>query len=114
MKGGGQILLNAVAICETFKTSKQTGKRQCERRFGEPLKGPIITFGAMVEYHQSSPQDQSRIHQFGKKVLPGIFLGYELIAGEFGKEMSLMQTWKIWKRWMHLMFTLKESKQRKY
>ena len=34
----------------------------------------------MVENHPSSPQDQSRIHQFGKKVLPGIFLGYELIA----------------------------------
>ena len=66
------------------------GKTPCERRFGEPLKRPIIIFGAMVEYHQSSPQDQSRIHQFGKKVLPGIFLAYELIAGEFGKEMSLL------------------------
>ena len=66
------------------------GKTPCERRFGEPLKGPIITFGALVEYHQSSPQDQSRIHQFGKKVLPGIFLGCELIAGEFGKEIFLI------------------------
>ena len=36
--------------------------------------------GAMVEYHPTSPNDQSRIHQFGKTVLPGIFLGYELIA----------------------------------
>ena len=26
-----------------------------------------------------------RIHQFGKKVLPGIFLGYELIAGGIWK-----------------------------
>ena len=45
-------------------------------------------FGALVEYHPSSPKDQARIHQFGKKVLPGIFLVYELIAGEFGKEIS--------------------------
>ena len=29
----------------------------------------------MIEYHPSSPKDQSRIHQFGKKVLPGIFSG---------------------------------------
>ena len=26
-------------------------------------------------------KDQSRIHQFGKKVLPGLFLGYALYAG---------------------------------
>ena len=26
-----------------------------ERRFGEPFKGPIIPFGAMVKYHPSSP-----------------------------------------------------------
>ena len=36
----------------------------------------------MVEYHPSSPKDQARIHQFGKKVLPGTFLCYELIAGD--------------------------------
>ena len=27
------------------------GETQNERRFGEPLKGPIILFGAMVGYH---------------------------------------------------------------
>ena len=53
------------------------GKTPCER----PFKGPVIPFGAMVDHHPSSPKDQSRIHQFGKKVPPGIFLGYELIAG---------------------------------
>ena len=30
-------------------------------------------------------KDQSTIHQFGKKVLPGIFLGHELIAGGIWK-----------------------------
>ena len=34
----------------------------------------------MVEYHPFSPKDHARIHQVGKKVLPGIFLGCELIA----------------------------------
>ena len=57
------------------------GKTPYERRSGEPLKGPMIPFGGMVENHLSSPKDQMRIHQFGKKILPGIFLGYELIAG---------------------------------
>ena len=54
------------------------GKTPYERRFGEPFKGPIIPIGFLVEYHSTSPRDQSRIHLFGKKVLPGIFLGYVL------------------------------------
>ena len=32
-------------------------------------------------YHPITAKDQSRIHQFGKKVLPGLFLGYALYAG---------------------------------
>ena len=56
------------------------GKTPYERRFGEPFKGPIIPFGSLVEYHPISANDQSRIHQFGKKVLPGLFLGYALYA----------------------------------
>ena len=46
-----------------------------------PLNGPIIPFGSLVEYYPISVKDQSRIHQFGKKVLPGLFLGYALYAG---------------------------------
>ena len=34
----------------------------------------------MVAYHPVTAKDQSRIHQFGKKVLPGLFLGYALYA----------------------------------
>ena len=49
------------------------------------LKGPIIPFGSLVEYHPITAKGQSRIHQFGKKVLPGLFLGYALYA------------WGIWK-----------------
>ena len=28
------------------------------------------------KYHPISAKDQSRLHQYGKKVLPGIILGY--------------------------------------
>ena len=52
---------------------------------GNHLKGPIIPFGSLVEYHPIM-KVQSRIHQFGKKVLPGLFLGCALYAGrEFGR-----------------------------
>ena len=39
----------------------------------------------MVEYHPTNAKDQSRIHQFGKEVLPGLFLGYALYEGEIWK-----------------------------
>ena len=56
------------------------GKTQCERRFGIPFNGTVIAFGAMVEYHPISVKDLSRLHQFGKKVLLGIFLGHVFMA----------------------------------
>ena len=61
------------------------GKTPYERRFGQPFKGPIIPFGSLVEYHPVTAKDQSRIHQFGKQVLLGLFLGYALYAGEIWK-----------------------------
>ena len=49
----------------------------CERRFGKPFTGPIIPFGSLVEYHPKTA--------IGKKVLPGLFLGYALYAGRIWK-----------------------------
>ena len=66
------------------------GKTQNERRFGEPFKGPIIPFGSLVEYHPITAKDQSRIHQFGKKVLPGLFLGHALYAVRIWKSDILV------------------------
>ena len=61
------------------------GMTPYERRFGKLFKGPIIPFGSLVEYHPITAKDQSRIHQFGKKVLPGLFFGYALYAGRIWK-----------------------------
>ena len=66
------------------------GKTLYERRFGQPFKGPIIPFGSLVEYHPITSKDQSRIHQIGKKVLPGLFLGYALYAG--GTDLEELET----------------------
>ena len=56
------------------------GKTPQERRFGESFKGPVVPFVAMVGYHPISSKDQSRLHQFGKKVLPGVSVRYALFA----------------------------------
>ena len=61
------------------------GKTPFERRFGMPFTGPVIPFGAMVECHPVSAKDRFRQHQFGAKVLPGLFLGYVLYAGRIWK-----------------------------
>ena len=83
------------------------GKTPYERRFGKPLKGPIIPFGSLVEYYPISAKDQSRIHQFEKKVLPGLFLGYALYAGKFERVTCWLQTLRSWKRWTHRKSTQK-------
>ena len=54
------------------------GKTPYERRFGKPFNGPVIPSGAMVEYHPISAKDRSTLHQFGPKVLPGIYRVFRL------------------------------------
>ena len=64
MKVGGQILWNVTPICETSQIHYLMGRRPMKDVLGNHL----------------TAKDQSRIHQFGKKVLPGLFLGYALYA----------------------------------
>ena len=86
------------------------GETTCEGRSGEPPSGPKIPFGSMIENHPISSKDQSRLHQFGQKVLPGIFPGNVLYAGdEFGKETSWSRTLRSWKIWTRQKFMLQDS-----
>ena len=82
---GGRIPWNVTPICENVTDLSSDGKTPYERRFGQPIKGPIFPLGSLVEYHPFTAKDQSRIHQFGKKVSPGLFLGYALYAGGIWK-----------------------------
>ena len=56
------------------------GKTPCERRSGEPFKGPIIPFGAMVEYHPISTK-----RSIQTSPIWGTCLGYALIAERISK-----------------------------
>ena len=56
----------------------------------------------MVEYHSISARDPSRLHQFGRKVLPDMLLGYVVIAGGMWTGDILvadveLNTWTRWK-----------------
>ena len=80
MKVGEQILWNVTPFCETSQIYYLMGRRPMKDVLDNHFGGPIIPLGSLVEYHPLTAKDQSRIHQFGKKVLPGLFLGYVLYA----------------------------------
>ena len=71
--------------CHTYLRNVQDllsdGKTPCERQFVKQFKGPIVPFDSLVEYHPITAKDQSRIHQFGKKVLPGFVLRIRSVRG---------------------------------
>ena len=77
MKVGGQIPWNVTPVCETSQIYYLMGRRPMKDVLGNHFSGPIAPFGSLVEYHHTTANDQSRIHQFGKKVLPGLFLRYD-------------------------------------
>ena len=85
MKVGGQILWNVTPICETSQTYCLMGRRRMKDVLGNHSRDLLFHFGSLVEYYPINAKDQSRIHQFGKKVLPGLFLGYALYAGGIWK-----------------------------
>ena len=65
---------NVTLICETLQIFDLMGRPQ-------PLKGPIIPFGSLVEYHPTTAKDQSRIHQFWKESLTWIVPRIRIIRG---------------------------------
>ena len=69
----------------------------------------MIPFGAMAEYYPISVRDQSRPHQFGKKVLPArICINRE---ENLERRFSGRRNWKAWTRQK---FILEESMQKKH
>ena len=78
------------------------GKTPHERRFGEPSRGPIIPFGAMVEYLLVAAKDLLRLFPVGQES----FTSYQVDSsavyctwGESGTETSWLQTLRSWKGW---------------
>ena len=62
------------------------GKTPYQRRSENHLMARLFRLERCLnEYHPISARDLSRLHQFGPKVLPGIFLGCVLSAGRIWK-----------------------------
>ncbi|MHC4951072.1 MAG: hypothetical protein ACYTEU_08835, partial [Planctomycetota bacterium] len=59
----------------------ETGSTAYKERFGSGFSGPLIPFGAQVEYLPITHADKTKQHAFGSKMRRGIFLGYVQQAG---------------------------------
>ena len=90
------------------------GKHRLKGDLEEPFEGPVIPFGSMVDYHPVSAKNQSRLHQMGKTVSAGIFLGYALCAGGNWQETLWSQTMRSWKIWTRRKSMLEESMRGKW
>ena len=90
MKIGGQITWNAVPICGTFKISCLMGRPHMKDALENLLKDQSFRLVHWLIENPTSAKDQSRIHQLGKKVLPGLFLGYALYAEGIWKGDTLV------------------------
>ena len=85
MKVGGKIPWNVTPICETSQIYYLMGRRPMKDVLGNHFKERLFHLVHWLSYHPITAKDQSRIHQFGKKDLPGLFLGYALYAGRIWK-----------------------------
>ena len=66
------------------------GRRPMKDVLDNHLKDLLFHLVHWMSIHPITAKDQSRIHQFGKKVLPGLFVGYALYAGGIWKGDVLM------------------------
>ena len=112
MKNGGLIPWNVIVICEAFKTSCRTGKHLVNGDWEKHSVG-IIPFRSMIEYHPVSVKDQSILHQFGKQVLPGIFLGYVLDAGGIWRGDNMVADIEELEHWTRQKFMFEDSIRRR-
>ena len=71
-----KVVLKANSHSGQQDQQEQDARTSCDQPSGSQSSG---------ETHPITAKDQSRIHQFRKKVLPGLFLGYALYAGGIWK-----------------------------
>ena len=72
------------------QTSYETAYK---RRYGFDFAGPLIPFGAHVEFLPKSKVDKARVHEFGSKMLQGIFVGYQQDSGGGWSKDLLLADW---------------------
>ena len=74
---GGVTRWNAPAVCVMFIHDSLANARTAhEKRYEVTSDGLVTLCGAEVTHKPMTPKDEARMHQFGIKMLRGIFMGY--------------------------------------
>ena len=73
--------MNCFCFLRNASVPLEDGDTAYRKRFGKDFNGPLIAFGSEISYLPIRFRDKKRTHAFSTKELPGIFLGYEQIAG---------------------------------
>ena len=61
----------------------KSGQTAWEKRFKTKFTGPNLPLGAEITYKPITDKDKARLHKFGDKTLPGLFVGYSQQAGGY-------------------------------
>ena len=85
MKNGGQIPWNAIPLCETCKISCLMGRLHTKGVLENHVKHQSFRFVHWLSITLFLRKTSQESTNFGKKVLPGLFLGYALYAGGIWK-----------------------------
>ena len=80
--------MECYAYLRNIRDLLSDGKNSIRKPFWQTIQKTNHCVGSLVEYHPITAKDQSRIHQFGKKVLPGLFLGYEDASEIYSKRLN--------------------------
>ena len=104
MKSGWLILWNAVAICEMFKTSWQTGKHLMNgysENYFKVRSFRLVRWSDIIRFLlKTSRGSTNLVRKFWQEYSSDIHLSRE----EFGKEIFWSQTLRSWKIWTRLKF----------
>ena len=95
------------------KTSWQTGKLRMNEDLRNLSKDQLYHWVHWWDISKIQ-RDKARIHQFGKKVFPGIFLGYALIAVRIWKGDILVADIEELESWTYQKFVEKTEYKRSH
>ena len=85
------------------------GKTPCERRFGQPFKGPIIPFGSLLSITQKLRRTSQESINSERKSYLGCSSDTLSTRRECGRVTYWLQTLRSWRRWTHRKSTQKDS-----
>ena len=77
-RDGGTMRWSVVATCATYMFPLQTDTQLMKKDCNALFSGPITPFGTEITCKTIFQEDTHRLHQVGKKMLPGLFMGCAL------------------------------------